>query len=65
MKPAGDQALLEMRAEIFRLVRLCAPDLVTLGSITFDGQAASERQRRQWRDVIKKKLKIKLVRAKN
>jgi hypothetical protein len=52
MKPAGDQALLEMRAEIFRLVRLCAPDLATLRSITFDGQAASERQRRQWRDAV-------------
>jgi hypothetical protein len=52
MKPAGDQALLEMRAEIFRLVRLCAPDLATLGVITFDGEAENEYQRRQWRDAV-------------
>lgn len=52
MKPADDQAILEMRAEIFRLVRLCAPDLATLGVITFDGQAENERQRKQWRDSI-------------
>ena len=52
MKPAGNQALLEMRAEIFRLVRLCAPDLATLGSITFDGDASNEHKRRQWRDAV-------------
>jgi hypothetical protein len=52
MKPAGDQTLLEMRAEIFRLVRLCAPDLATLGTITFDGDAENEQQRRQWRDSV-------------
>jgi hypothetical protein len=52
MKPASDQALLEMRAEIFRLVRLCAPDLATVGRITFDGEAADERQRRHWRDAV-------------
>jgi len=52
MKPAGDQTLLEMRAEIFRLVRLCAPNLANLGVITFDGQAENENQRRQWRDAV-------------
>lgn len=52
MKPADDQAILEMRAEIFRLVRLCAPDLATLGVITFEGQAENSRQRRHWRDAI-------------
>jgi hypothetical protein len=52
MQPAGDQALLEMRAEIFRLVRLCAPGLANLGAITFHGQAANETQRRQWRDSV-------------
>lgn len=52
MKSAGDQPLLEMRAEIFRLVRLCAPDLATLGSITFNGDASNEHQRRQWRDSV-------------
>lgn len=52
MKPAGDQTLLEMRAEIFRLVRLCAPDLATLGSLTYEGDAENESQRRQWRDSV-------------
>jgi len=52
MKPVSDQALLEMRAEIFRLVRLCAPNLATLGDITFVGQASDDRQRAQWRDSV-------------
>ncbi|MEI8293179.1 MAG: hypothetical protein WCG66_04205 [bacterium] len=52
MQPAGDQALLEMRAEIFRLARLCAPGLANLGTITFQGLASNETQRRQWRDSV-------------
>lgn len=52
MKSADDQAILDMRAEIFRLVRLCAPDLASLGVITFEGQAENKSQRRQWRDAV-------------
>ena len=52
MKPVNDQALLEMRAEIFRLVRLCAPNLANLGAITFAGMPSDDRQRLHWRDTI-------------
>lgn len=52
MKPSGDQSILEMRAEIFRLARLCAPDLAALGNITFDGNPHNDRERRQWRDAV-------------
>jgi hypothetical protein len=52
MQPAGDKALLEMRAEIFRLVRLCAPNLASLGTITFEGEASNERQRRHWVESV-------------
>jgi hypothetical protein len=52
MKPAGDQFLYEMRAEIFRVARLCAPCLDTLGPLTFHGDPRSAEERRRWRDTV-------------
>jgi len=52
MKPDGDPALLETRAEIFRLARICAPSLDQLGKLTFQGNPSNTAIRRVWRDTV-------------
>lgn len=52
MKSAGEMSLWESRAEIFRVARLCAPCLDSLGRMTFHGDPASDSDWRSWRDAV-------------
>jgi hypothetical protein len=52
MKSAGDMKPTEMRAEIFRVARLCAPCLDSLGPLTFLGNPTAESELQHWRDSV-------------
>lgn len=43
---------LESRAEIFRIAKLCAPCLDSMGLLTFHGNPVLESERRGWRDSV-------------
>ncbi len=52
MKSAGEMSPTEMRAEIFRVARLCAPCLDSMGSATFHGNPTSSSELTKWRDSV-------------
>ncbi len=52
MNPAGDSTLFDTRAEIFRIARLCAPGMESLGALTFSGNPTNETQRHQWQNSV-------------
>lgn len=52
MNSAGDSTLFDTRAEIFRIARLCAPGMESLGALTFSGNPACKTQRRQWINAL-------------
>lgn len=43
---------LESRAEVFRIAKLCAPCLDTMGPLTFHGDPVLETERKCWRDTV-------------
>ena len=45
-------SVLESRAEIFRIAKLCAPCLDSVGLLTFHGNPVSETERQSWRDSV-------------
>ena len=52
MKSAGEMSPTEMRAEIFRVARLCAPCLDSMGPATFHGNPAALPELTNWRDSV-------------
>ena len=52
MKSAGEMSPTEMRAEIFRVARLCAPCLDSMGPATFHGNPAAASELTNWRDSV-------------
>jgi hypothetical protein len=52
MKSAGEMSPTEMRAEIFRVARLCAPSLDSLGPLTFHGNPTAASELTNWRDSV-------------
>ena len=52
MKSAGEMSAYESRAEIFRVAKLCAPCLDSMGSLTFHGDPTSPADLHCWRDSV-------------
>lgn len=52
MKSAAEMSALETRAEIFRVAKLCAPCLDSLGLLTFHADPKSTPELQLWRDSV-------------
>lgn len=52
MKSAGEMSPTEMRAEIFRVAKLCAPCLDSMGPATFHGNPTASSELTNWRDSV-------------
>ena len=52
MKSAAEMSALETRAEIFRVAKLCAPCLDSMGLLTFHGDPTATAELHCWRDSV-------------
>jgi len=52
MKSAAEMQALETRAEIFRVAKLCAPCLDSIGLLTFHGDPTATAELHSWRDSV-------------
>jgi hypothetical protein len=52
MKSAEEMSALETRAEIYRVAKLCAPCLDSIGLLTFHGVPSSASELKDWRESV-------------